>query len=417
MEKSVGSLLRQIFISFILLITQSSDGFGQFNAFSFSNESKQMERLEFDLIHNLIILPVFINESDTLRFVLDSGIQNTMITDLSPGDSVQLSFGREINISGLGEGEAIRAIHSWGNTIRIGSMVGNNQDILVLLENKMFLSASLGIEIHGLIGYDLMKDFVVKINYEREYIEFHKPGTYQVKSRWKEIPIEFTRSKPYVMARIKMEESKETALKMLIDMGASYAASLYTFAHKEISFPDKTIDAFLGKGLNGDINGKVGRAEYIVLGGHRFDNPIISFPDSGSASRVTDLPGHHGSIGSDVLTRFHVVFDYPSAKVYLRPNRYARRTFSYNLSGLELAAPLPGMRVYVVDRVWDHSPAMYAGLEKGDLLEKINGDDVHTMPMHRIMELLNSKPGRRVWITIMRDARPVNLKIILKDMI
>lgn len=40
--------------------------------------TKKIE-LRFEMIHNLIIIPAFINGSDTLKFILDTGVSHTMI--------------------------------------------------------------------------------------------------------------------------------------------------------------------------------------------------------------------------------------------------------------------------------------------------------------------------------------------------
>ena len=45
--------------------------------------NRQWTRIPFQLHSNLIIIPVQINGSDTLRFILDTGVSSTIITDPS----------------------------------------------------------------------------------------------------------------------------------------------------------------------------------------------------------------------------------------------------------------------------------------------------------------------------------------------
>ncbi len=61
----------------------------------------------FDLINNPIIIPVIINNSDTLHFILDTGINNTIISELSLGDSLSLKYARQIRMNGLGSGKMV----------------------------------------------------------------------------------------------------------------------------------------------------------------------------------------------------------------------------------------------------------------------------------------------------------------------
>src|SRR5690606_1669549 len=58
----------------------------------------------FKLVHNLIIIPVQINDSQPLNFILDSGVKNTLITRLNYSDSLSLNEAGRISIQGLGSG-------------------------------------------------------------------------------------------------------------------------------------------------------------------------------------------------------------------------------------------------------------------------------------------------------------------------
>ena len=49
----------------------------------FQNPRNQHISLPFKLVHNLIIVPVTINGSDTLNFIVDTGVSNTMLTSFS----------------------------------------------------------------------------------------------------------------------------------------------------------------------------------------------------------------------------------------------------------------------------------------------------------------------------------------------
>ncbi len=47
----------------------------------FIANNRAFTRIPFQLHSNLIIVPVQINQSDTLYFILDTGVSNTIITD------------------------------------------------------------------------------------------------------------------------------------------------------------------------------------------------------------------------------------------------------------------------------------------------------------------------------------------------
>jgi len=50
-----------------------------------------------------------------------------------------------------------------------------NQDLFAIIDASINFAPSLGIPIHGIIGYDIFKDFVVEINYSRKFIKLYNP--------------------------------------------------------------------------------------------------------------------------------------------------------------------------------------------------------------------------------------------------
>ena len=67
----------------------------------FENAKTKKMVLPFKLVHNLIVLPGFINGSDTLNFILDTGVSHTMITSLNGFEGVKFNFSRN-KASGFG---------------------------------------------------------------------------------------------------------------------------------------------------------------------------------------------------------------------------------------------------------------------------------------------------------------------------
>jgi hypothetical protein len=79
----------------------------QIQNLSFVNSTQKSVSLPFKFINNLIILPVVINDSDTLQFILDTGVSTSIMTELSIGDSLLLNYARQVKLKGLGQGEPI----------------------------------------------------------------------------------------------------------------------------------------------------------------------------------------------------------------------------------------------------------------------------------------------------------------------
>ena len=116
--------------------------------------------MPFKLINNLIIIPIKVNGSE-LNFLLDTGVSNSIMFNLSVKDSLKLKNTKKIRLRGLGEGDYMDAIKSTNNLFRIGKII-NGYHMVYLIPGKEFdLSTTLGVNINGIIGGDLFHDFVL----------------------------------------------------------------------------------------------------------------------------------------------------------------------------------------------------------------------------------------------------------------
>jgi len=412
-------------------------------------EGQKYEKIKFKLINNLIIIPINVNDTE-LSFILDSGVSSPILFSLAEQDSIQLNKVSEIQLHGLGDGEPIQALSSRNNDFRIGKIENPDQHLYVVLDESLNFSQSLGIPVHGIIGYDLFRDFVVDINYITESIKFHNPTTYKGKRHKKSqtLPIFIEKRKAYVDGSILMNTS-DVPVRMLIDTGSSDA--IWLFENDDLGVPDKNYVDFLGRGLAGDIFGKRTRVNSMKIGDFELEDAKTAFPDMISFSSIKNLGNRNGSLGGEVLKRFHIVFDYPNNQITLRKNGNFNDPFQYNMSGIDLQHN--GVR-YVAERIADAngivkqkdktfgnvqilmenrtrlslvpeiivsgiragSPAENAGLQEGDVILAVNGKSVHTYKLQQILQMLNEHEGKKVRVLIERYDSDLLFTFVLKDM-
>ena len=150
-------------VSFLLLLLFIiTDSFAQNNFHFNSNVKKQT--ISFQLLNNLIVFPIEVN-GKKLNFILDSGVGNTILFNLNARDSIQLKNVKKIKLQGLGSEDPVDAILSDGNEFKLNSIISNNQKLYVVDNDNFDLSSKMGLTVNGIIGYELIKDFQVKINY------------------------------------------------------------------------------------------------------------------------------------------------------------------------------------------------------------------------------------------------------------
>lgn len=399
-------------------------------------------KLQFELVNNLVIIPLELNGVE-LSFLLDTGVNSTILFSIGDKDSLNIKNAEIIYLRGLGMGEPVKAIKSTGNEVRIGDAYNKNLFLYMVYDNPISLSNRMGIPIHGIIGYDFFKDFVIEFNYLKKELIAYKPGSFEPKNCRKcvTLDLKFHRNKPYIQIAGKIQ-NKTVPLNMLIDSGSGDAVWIFTDKSKNIELPDKCFKDFLGYGMAGSVYGQRSRINSIEIGNLKLSGVTASFPDSVYYKGIQTFGERNGSIGAQILSRFKVTFNYPGGQISLQPNKNFSEPFEYDMSGVVIAHegfvliqdlmrnPLAireddvnnttaGNLVYKstyytkfslkpqykVVEIRPASPAEKAGLKLGDLVVKINGKKAYNYSLSQITNLLSSAHGKRIRMVVERNGR------------
>jgi hypothetical protein len=386
--------------------------------FVFDNPKKKSVTFNFKSSNNLIIIPVAINNSDTLNFILDTGVRYPIITELPFVNKLNLNYLQPISVKGLGEGEQLMAYRSGNNTINLNGLVAYDQEIHMVINENFQISHILGMPVHGLIGFNLFKDYVVKIDYSEHKITLIKPEYFDYKERERDIvlPLSFEQGKPFVTTSIVTDKNDEVPVKLLVDTGASDAIWLSTNSDSRIALPENHIETFLGRGLSGDLYGKKGRIGAIWVGPLVLYEPIVAFPDNDLVDQLIGKNDRNGTLGAEILRRFYITMDYPGKRLILRPNGDLKDDFNYNMSGLEVTNPMPGLPIFLVSNIRKNSPAYYAGILENDQIISLNNTNNKSLTLNDINLLFQSQQDRRIKMTVLRNGEQVKAEFFLKKM-
>lgn len=386
------------------------------NRFEFRNRKDKSVSFSFKSASNLIIIPVLINESDTLNFILDTGVRFPIITELPFVNKLSLNLMRPVSIKGLGEGDGLTAYRSGNNTMKIDGLVAWNQEVHMILNDNFQISQIIGIPVHGLIGFDLFKDFVVEIDYNREKVTVIKPEHYNERIRNKDIimPLHFEHNKPFVRTTIMTDKGEEVPVKLLVDTGASDAVWLSTKSDDRIGLPKKNIETFLGKGLSGDLYGTKGRIGGIWVGPLVLPEPIVAFPQNEMIEQLIVANDRNGTLGAEILRRFHVTMDYPNHQLRLRSTSKVNDEFNYNMSGLEVSNPMPGLPIFTINNIREDSPGFHAGLKENDQILSVNNTSHRSLSLNDINLLFQSKENRKIRMKVLREGTEIKTSFQLE---
>lgn len=386
--------------------------------FIFEKTKKKTLTIDFKKISNLIIIPVSINGSDTMNFILDTGVKDPIITELTLVEELNLNYMKPIQLRGLGDELFTQAYQSGDNTISLPGLQAFHQRINVVLDEDFQISQILGMPVHGLIGFNLFKHYIIKVDYQAEKIKLTKPQFYKYKPRRNDVvlPVSFVRNKPIVKAEVVQEDGSVIPVSLLVDTGASDALWLTTKSDSTLKIPEEKIFAYLGSGLGGDLFGYKGRLGSFWLGGSILSQPIVSYPESEYINNIILSEKRNGSIGGEILRRYTVVFDYYNSRIILRPNGAHRDKFFYNMSGLEIINPVPGVTVFTVSNVIEDSPAWQAGVRPNDQILSLNHRSHTELTLNDINLELRSKQDKKIKLTILRSGVEIKTKFELKEM-
>lgn len=370
--------------------------------FDFKERGKRRVVIPFEIYNNLVVVPVTLNGSLPLKFILDSGIRTTILTEKLMSDLLDLSFNRTIELKGPGINQVIRAHVANNVAIEIPGVVGKGQALLVLEEDYLHLSNYIGAEVHGIIGYELFSRFVVEINYRNSTLILHDDRFYEPKRRFTKVPITIEDTKPYVQAQIDQYNGEKIDVKLMVDTGASHALLLEQDASPKIQPPEVFLEANLGRGLGGEILGKLGRIKSLQIDEFVFEDPIASYPDP-KAYVDSVFYDREGTIGGELLSRFNVILDYSARMMYLKKNFRFNHDFEFDMSGLEVIAAGRDLGTFKIVNVNKNGPAHAAGLMAGDTILAINGQKVESIKLNYIHRLFHSREGRKIRMIIRRN--------------
>jgi hypothetical protein len=374
--------------------------------------------IPFEVYNNLIVIPVVVNDQLPLRFVLDTGVRTTILTEKTFSDLLQLEYNKKYTIAGFGEIPLIEAYITNGVSLTLPGIRGEGHAMLVLKEDYLELRNYLGTEVHGVLGYELFSRFVIGIDYDKRLITVSTPDNFKKKGKWEAIPISIEDTKPYVYGSITYAENEEPVpLKLLIDTGASHGLILNEETAPNLYLPEKNVHTSLGRGLGGKLEGNLARLQEFSLGSKQWNDVIATFPEQGFLmdSIMGTTVDRNGSLGGDILSRMKVVFNFPKEEIYVKKGRKFKKDFTYNLSGITIRAIGSRLDQYEIVEVQPNSAGYDAGFREGDRLVAINNMATVEMPLGRVISLLNSKPKKKLTLIVTRQGEQIKRSMILES--
>jgi hypothetical protein len=360
----------------------------------------------FHLINNHIYLPVSLDGKIGEQFIFDTGATDTVSSEFAKTAAIQT----EGSLPGGGFGDNVAAFGL--------AKVAQTEVAGAQLLNQVFTSFDLtslsnveGISCDGLVGYEIARRAVVKVDYAHGKLTIISPDAFHPPENAVKVPFKFNNHIPMVEAEIDGLTGEFD-----IDTGnRGSLAIMRPFAEKN-QLKDKykaTTEVVAGYGVGGPARGLLVRPHTLKIGTIEVKAPVglIELGERG-ASAATQTAGN---LGSGVLKRFTLTLDYPNQVLYLEPNANFSKPDVFDRSGLWVMNGADGT-CEVKDVVKD-GPGAKAGLQAGDRILAINGTKLSGARIVELRDKLKQPAGTKVRLQVQGKEGERDVTLILADLI
>jgi hypothetical protein len=363
-----------------------------------------------------IFLRARVNNSQPMWFALDSGASSPFLLDTRRARELGLKLHGRVSRGG-GAGPAVYEVaKTSGLTIRLGGLKSEGQTADVISLDS--IEAQVGRPLDGIVGLDLFLRYVVEIDYFGNEIRLHDPKTYTYSRAGESIPLMLRDGHFFVPAKVEMPGRPPLEGQFLVDTGGVMVTAVLTTPFSQsnnlLASNQKTILDKSLSGLGGETRLLISRATSFTLGNLSIREPLVYVSqDTGGALASSD---YEGLIGSEILRRFKVVFDYSHRRLILEPNAHYAEPVEYDMSGISLRAYGDDLRTFRVYQVLANSPAAEAGLRVGDVLTSIDGVTASRFTLDEVWQMMK-QPGREHQLSIKRASWTSSVKIKTRRLI
>lgn len=337
-----------------------------------------------------------------LRLILDTGAGTNVLT---PDAAKRLGLtltNADFQVKGAGD-ELMTVKQARLPEIRFGgAKLRNLRAVVVPLPAAM--------DCDGLLGAELFNAFVVTLDYGARKVTFSPLGT-----RPSGTPVPLRLSE----ANVPEIEASVDGIRgwFRLDTGAGDSLMLYSpFVERNNlreKYPNR-LETVVGRGVGGLLRGDIARMESFTLGGYTIEKlPVDLSRQTGGAFFDASAAGN---VGSSILKRFVVSFDYQGGRLFLTRGPLFRAPFELNRSGLSL--DFEGGKVSVV-AVIAQSPAAEVGMKEGDVVLALDGKPVTELKPGAVRAALRGKPGAALKLSVQSvgNAAPRELVLTLRDLL
>jgi predicted aspartyl protease len=367
----------------------------------------------FEFINDFIVIDMILNEQILLKFILDTGSEASIITQPEIIDMLGIPRGKVVKLYGADRKTILNAQILPIVQLKASNLNFENIPILLLQDNYFNTSTDIGVQIHGILGADILRRFIIEINPIDQTITFHKklPNKQRLK-KYTRINSDYDRGRFFTNIQIN-QNGKLKNERFLIDSGSNEAIVYHLDTIRDAQLATNLVPTAISQGLGGEIKGYTGFATSIELENLLIRNIPIQYQVLSYGDSLTSF--RSGILGIPVLKQFNILMDYARGDVYLKKNKLFGSNIERDKSGISLIASGPNLNDFIITNVFPGSPAYHAGLKKDDRIISVKGVNNKLLGLSDINKKFKRKNGRRMRLKVKRGAETISVSFRLDD--
>ncbi len=285
--------------------------------------------------------------------------------------------------------------------------VGIDGMLFTTIDVAEFMSRVEGVEnVAGVIGYELLKRFPIKLDFQRSRAVFYDPSRFTYAGTGVGVPVR-------VREHVAQVDGSIDGIKGVFAIDTSGRGSLFlTAPFVEANGLVKRFGAtqtfVAGASSDGLQHALLGRASVLKLGAVTFDKPIVALSTQAAIAANADVAG---SVGHGILRQFNITFDYANGFLYFERNTNYGQPDVFDRAGMWIERGASGFEV--VELVKD-GPAAKAGLAPGNVIVAVDGKPWSALGLNAVRQDFKAAPGTKVKVKLGNGQERV---ITLRDLI
>ncbi len=264
----------------------------------------------FTLENNCIFLYCKINDTDSLKFLFDTGADGSVINRDSPKATAVVADGKSVNTGSNGTNEVST---SSGNRVSFSGITREPVSLMIIPFGTT--------DFDGVFGTNLMNQHVIQIDYDHRVLKFYEPADLKWSAgEYDKLKIHYVGTYPTISCSMRIQNKTYSGY-FGLDSGASDALTVASPYVRKHSLKNKTT--------------QIASATFQGSDGSVYEMPIVSCPElslgkktfyaipvnlSDAKEGIDASEDMAGFFGNNFLKRFNMILDLKNGFIYLKPN-------------------------------------------------------------------------------------------------